>query len=324
MNGAPNYTSPGSEPFWNSISWTNVSLVASVAPGGGHTPYVLVKAANDGYNEYLLFRWNDPQGPAYLSDNETYRAANGSLVPLLPQDTTNVTQLFYNSTYYYPDRVAALWFVSSNQTSRQQSPQMQLGTDGAITGGAGNIWHWQANPTDNSVNDSGFPGGYTDPLGNPIYPPDNLSFAEDDYTNTTGFYVIPGSFGNDTPNLDPYANPFQIHVGSYYSQTNKTWTVEMVRSFTTSDPQYDVQLSTGSSYYIAFAVWNGKLGESLDFKSVSQWYNITISSSPSPSTHSTTTGGPVTLPLATAVAIGALIVGLIVGTVVRMPRSSKK
>jgi len=33
--GAPNYSAPGNESFWSQIGWTNVSLVASVAPGGG-------------------------------------------------------------------------------------------------------------------------------------------------------------------------------------------------------------------------------------------------------------------------------------------------
>src|SRR5271169_5479842 len=66
VSGAPNYTSPGSEPFWNSINWTVVSLAASVSPGGGHTPDVLVKSANTGFDMYMLFRWNDSAGPSFL------------------------------------------------------------------------------------------------------------------------------------------------------------------------------------------------------------------------------------------------------------------
>lgn len=325
VSGAPNYSSPGSESFWKSINWTNVPLAASVSPGGGHTPEVLVKSANDGYDVFLLFRWNDTEGPSYLADTEIYRATNGTLLPLTPQSTLNVTQLYYNTTYYYPDRVAALFFVSSNQSSRQFSPVMQLGSDGAITGGAGNIWHWQSNPTDNDANDTGFPGGYTDPIGNPVFPEDNLSFAEDDYTNTTGFYVISGGFGQNASNLDPYSDPFLIHVGNFYNETSKTWTVEMVRPFTTADPKYNVQLSTGSSYFVAFAVWNGRMGESSDFKSVSQWYNLTISATSQPTTQvSMTTGGSITITLAAAVGVGALIVGLVIGTVLKMPRRSKK
>ncbi len=318
VSGTPNYSSPGGESFWNSIAWTNVPLAASVSPGGGHTPNLLVKSANDGYNVYMLFKWNVTEGPSFLSENELYRAANGTLLPLTPGVTTNVTQLFYNSTYYYPDRIAMLWFIE-NQTQMKQSPVMALGSDGAITGGAAEIWHWQANPTDNSLNDTGFPGGYTDPSGQPVFPADNLSFAEDDYTNTTGFFVIGGCFGINASNLVQYADPFIVHAGSYYSNSNKTWTVEMVRSFTTAQAtNYRVQLKDGSSYFIALAVWQGRMGESADFKSVSQWYNITISSLPPPVTQTTTTAnGGVTVPLAAMVAIGALIVGIAIGTIIR-------
>jgi len=327
VSGAPNYSTPGSESFWSLINWTEVPLAATVSPGGGHTPDLLVKSANTGYDIYMLFQWNDTSGPSYLADNEIYTAPNGSLLPLTPQATLNVTQLYFNSTYYYPDRVAMLWFIAP-LSEQQQSPKMMLGSDGAITGGAAEIWHWQSNPTDNNANDTGFPGGYTDPMGNPVYPLDNLSFAEDDYTNTTGFWVIGGSFGNSTPNLDPYTDPFLVHVGNYYSYANKTWTVEMVRAFTTNDTasQYRVQLSTGSSYYVAFGVWQGKLGESLDFKSVSLWYNVTISNqvpaNSSVATATTTTSissGTVSTPLAIAVAAAVLIAGLIVGTLVRSP-----
>lgn len=324
--GDPNYSAPGTESFWNSINWTEVPLAATVSPGGGHTPYVLVKSANDGYNIFMLFSWNDTQGPSYLADTELFTAPNGSLVPLMPANTVNVTQLFYNSTYYYPDRVAMLWFIAP-VSEQQQSPKMMLGTDGAITGGAGEIWHWQSNPTDSNANDSGFPGGYTDPNNNPIFPPDNLSFAEDDYTNTTGFWTIAGSFGNSSPNLDPYADPFLVHAGNTYSYTNHTWTVEMVRAFQTFDnaSQYRVQLSTGSSYFVAFGVWQGKLGESLDLKSVSLWYNLTVSDQSPPvstaaittTTSSNTTVGSVSSAAAVAVGAAFLIIGLVIGTVVR-------
>jgi len=323
VTGAPNYTAPGSESFWDEISWTDVPLAASVSPGGGHTPDVLVKSANDGFNIYILFRWNDSVGPSFGSASEIYAASNGTLLPLNPADTANVKQLFYNSTYYYPDRVAMLWFLG-NVSGQQQSPAMELGSNGAITGGAAEIWHWQSNPTDNSPNDTGFPGGYTDLSGSSVYPPDNVSFAEDDYTNSTGFYVIGGNFGAGSPNLDPYADPYVVHVGNYFSDSNKTWTVEMVRSFMISDAStYRVQLVTGSSYYVAFAVWNGKLGESSHLKSVSQWFSLTVSDQEPLSPIPTATAGGISPTLAVAVGIGLLIVGVIIGTVLRSrPRES--
>lgn len=331
VSGSPNYTAPGTEAFWKSINWTNVPLAATISPGGGHTPSLLVKSANDGFNIYMLLRWNETQGPSFESNDELYTAPNGTLLPLPPGPTQNITKLFYNSTYYYQDRAAILWFIA-NQSERQQSPAMQLGTDGAITGGAAEIWHWQSNPTDNNPNDTGFPGGYTDLAGNPIYPADNLSFAEDDYTNMTGFFIVAGSFGANASNLVPNADPFIVHVGSSYSFTDKAWTVEMVRSFATSDAaQYRVQLKTGSSYFIAMAVWQGMLGESAEFKSVSQWYNVTVSTlappaqtSVQPSPANSTPLGSVTIELAFIVSVSALIIGIVIGIVVRPSPRGKK
>lgn len=197
---------------------------------------------------------------------------------------------------------------------------MELGSSGAISGGAAEIWHWQSVPTDNSPNDTGFPGGYTDPSGYLIYPPDNMSYAEDDYTNTTGFFVIGGSFGQDAPNLQPYADPYLVHVGNYFSTADKTWTVEMVRTFNPSDATaYRVQLANGASYFVAFAIWNGRMGESAHIKSVSQWYNLTISNQTPPTTSPTTqpSEGGVSPTLAAVVAVGLLIVGVVIGILTR-------
>ena len=106
-------------------------------PSGGHTSDLLVKSANDGSNIYMLFRWNDSVGPSYEASNELY-AANWTLHPVASTDTSTVWQLFYNSTYYYPDRVAMLWFIGS-PAKQQMALQMMLGSDGAITGGAADI-----------------------------------------------------------------------------------------------------------------------------------------------------------------------------------------
>jgi len=315
VSSAPDYNAPGNESFWNTMDWTNVPLAASVSPGGGHTSEVSVKSANDGFNVYVLVKWTDTVGPSFGSQSELYTGSNGTLLPLTEEATMNVTQLFFNSTYYYQDRVAVLWFLGGG---REQSPVMQLGSSGAITGGAADIWHWQSVPTDNNPNDPDFPGGYTDPMGRTIYPNDNMSFAEDDFTNMTGFFVTGGNFGADSPNLDPYADPFIIHVGNAFSDSNKTWSIEMVRSFTTSDPQFQVQLKTGATYFAAFAVWNGRLGESAHVKSVSQWYTITISDNPPPYVLTTPITPPgITPMLAAAVGLGLLITGIVIGIMVR-------
>ncbi len=321
VDGAVNYSNPGGEPFWNGIPWTDVPLVASISPGGGHTPDVRIRSANDGYQAFVVFQWNDTQGPSFESNDELWQAPNGTLMLLNPQDTANVTQLYYNATYYYQDRAALLWFLPQS-IGRQQTPAMVLGSDGAITGGAAEIWHWQSNPTDNDPRDTGFPGGYTDSLGNPIYPADNLSFAEDDYTNMTGFFTVPGSFGAGAPNLVPEMDPFLIHVGSSYSNATKQWTVEMVRSFTTSGgTSYCVQLAPGGTYYTAYAIWNGHLGESAGYKSVSQWYTLTVSNETVAQTPPPAGGVP--LPVAAAAGVGMLLVGVMIGAVVRSFRKEE-
>lgn len=314
VSGSANYTNPGGEAFWKSIPWTSAPLAASVSPGGGKTANVSVKSANNGFEVFVLFRWKVALAPSFESQNELYRAPNGSLLSLpAPGPGANITQLFYNSTYFYQDRVAALWFIA-NASSRQDSPKMELGTNGAITGGAADIWFWQANPSDNSKSDAGYPGGYTDPTGRAIFPPNNASFAENDYTNTTGFWVTGGSFGADAPNLDPYASPYVVLAASSYSSANKTWTVEMTRTFTTDDPNYRVQLTPGFSYYVAFGVWQGAVGESAEIKSVSQWYQLTISNSSPATVPVAAPSQGVTPLLAASVAIGTALVGFVIGS----------
>jgi len=318
---APNYNAPGNETFWKTIGWTNVTLDASVKPGGGHTSNVLVKSANDGFNIYVLFRWYDAQGPSFGSSSEEYyNAASQRYEYLTPGVTGSVDQLEYNASYYYPDRAAMLWFL--NGTRDVNGPAMQLNSTGAITDGSANIWHWQSNPTDNNASDSGYAGGYTDSKGTLIFPPNNESFAEDDYTDKNGFSPIAGNVTTSSGpslNLDPYANPFVVLAGNYFSSTNKTWTVEMVRPFTVSDAsRYRVQLAVGSSYYVGFAVWNGRMGESSHIKSVSSWYSLSVSDQ-APSTTTTTTTG-ISLTLALASGTGLLIAGLVIGILVRPER----
>ncbi len=314
VNGAPNYNAPGNESFWNSIGWTNVSLGATVSPGGGHTSSVLVKSANDGFNIYMLFRWYDPVGPSYGSSSEEYINSTGAIVPLNFSDTGSVKQLYYNVTdnYYYPDRVAMLWFLSGPMGD---VPAMKLNSTGAITNGTANIWHWQSVPTDNVSFPTSLAGNYTDPNGKTIFPPNNSSFAEDDFTNESGFFPIAGSISG-VQNLDPYADPFIVLAGNAFSMTNKTWTVEMVRPFTVSQAaNYRVELSVGAKYFVGFAVWNGKDGESAHIKSVSQWYSLTVTNQ-APASQPAPAGG-VSVILAVSAGGGLLLAGLIVGAVIR-------
>jgi hypothetical protein len=128
-------------------------------------------------------------------------STTGQIVPLDFTKTGAVKQLFYNATYFYPDRVAILWFLNG---TRDVVPAMSLNSTGAITDGSANIWHWQSVPTDNISFPTSLAGNYTDSSGKTIFPPNNSSFAEDDYTDKNGFFPIPGRISG-APNLVPDA-----------------------------------------------------------------------------------------------------------------------
>ncbi|MEM0272895.1 MAG: hypothetical protein QW514_10180 [Thermoprotei archaeon] len=42
------------------------------------------------------------------------------------------------------------------------------------------------------------------------------------------------------------------------------------------ESNYQVQLSPGQMYHVAFAWFQGAIGESVDFKSISLWWNVYI------------------------------------------------
>ena len=67
VTGAANFSAPGAESFWSAIPWTDVSLAASVSPGGGHTNQMLVKSANDGFEVYMLLKLTATQSQSYTS-----------------------------------------------------------------------------------------------------------------------------------------------------------------------------------------------------------------------------------------------------------------
>jgi cytochrome b558/566 subunit A len=88
------------------------------------------------------------------------------------------------------------------------------------------------------------------------------------------------------------------------------------------DAKYRVQLEVGSTYFVGFAIWNGKMGESSHIKSVSQWYKLAVTNQ-APSAPAVATGG-VSLTLAAADGAGLLVVGLIAGLMVRPERKKLK
>ena len=73
--GSANLAAPGTEPFWKEIPAYNISLVPNLStqmipisynvPTSGLVPYVLVKAAWNGTDIFILMEWPDPYGPSY-------------------------------------------------------------------------------------------------------------------------------------------------------------------------------------------------------------------------------------------------------------------
>lgn len=74
--GSANLQNPGSESFWSKIPWYNVSLVPNLStqmlpiaanvPTSGLAPYVMVKAAWNGSDIFILVEWPDPYGPSLV------------------------------------------------------------------------------------------------------------------------------------------------------------------------------------------------------------------------------------------------------------------
>jgi len=151
---------------------------------------------------------------------------------------------------------------------------------------------------------------YKDPLNLGYLP--HQGIIADLYTNGSSIYYIGGEpfigfpYVN-TPNVSPWQ--FNQLVEGYYNQSysqeleSKLWdpsvvatgfqfentiqgpymVAEFARTFSTvgvsggqGESHYQIQLSPGHTYYVAFAVFQGGAGESVDFKSISFWWHLYI------------------------------------------------
>jgi len=324
VTGTPNWTAPGTESYWKNIPWTPISMIESVQ-GGGHTPQISVKSAHTSTEIYMLITWQD-SNPSYFGSS----AFGFNTVAILEGknstgtyyiDNPNRTQeqqavengtlvgLFHNATYYYPDRMAIMWSLGAT------SDCMNLGANGgSLSTGAANIWEWEFGSTDNSSKDPAWNlWANTSATGTNTTP--THSFALNLYSNQTNLYQV-GIGGNTsanwynpvpgTVNVDPYI----VWTAANYSSGN--WTVEYARSFTTPSQlsHYEVQLSQGNTYSVAFAIWQGYQGESAFVKSIApSFYSLSLSSSKPSSSSSFIV--PVT-----TILIAMIIIVLLLGTAI--------
>ncbi len=196
------------------------------------------------------------------------------------------------------------------------TPHMMPGTSGAISAGQDELWVLNDNPRANNTQDFGYPGDtlfsrnstppyyhypqYKDPLNLGYL--ENQGIIADAYVNGSSIYYIGGvpfigfpyinnpqynawDLMNGLYNASKLWDPSVVATGLKYVQTptGVYWYAEFVRTFTTIGvsggqgmSHYQVQLYPGHSYHVAFAVFQGGAGESVDFKSISFWYNIYI------------------------------------------------
>jgi len=244
-----------------------------------------------------------------------------------PEDTAGYVSLFYNSTYYYPDRLAIMWLlggVPSTWTQVAYTPHMMPGTSGALSAGQAELWVLNSNPRANNTQDSGYPGPtffsrtspppyvhhpqYNDPLNLGYLP--NQGLIADLFVNGSSIYYIGGNYRVAFPSLDnPHITPWQVANGmANLSQlwdpsvvatgfqfvntpTGQYMIAEFARTFSTvgvsggqGESHYQIQLQPGQTYHVAFAVFQGGAGESVDFKAISFWWNLYIQPANSGST----------------------------------------
>lgn len=383
--GTSNLGNPGSESFWSKIPWVNLSLTANIpnAPTSGLVKYVLVKAAWNGTDLFILEEWQSPS-PAYgawsdsaaaiypeatgpdtfriieLTPGVTYKLLtnytnyvsiingktetgrlllnySGITLPL-PNDTQiqtlpNGTILLYhsprpledllysdgmfygyyvNSTWYYPDRAAIMWYLGTGVPSQDC---MNLGGkvpdqtyDGftlkyaggsmAESGIATNIWMWVTGATWNSTNDPAFKVNLwqnTSLTGLSYTDPHNHGFAVPLYSNNTNLYEVDTAGIWYTPVKSSGLNGSLFYIWTGATWENGTWVLEWVYPLNVPSDYlpYFVNITANKIYYVAFAVWQGTEGETAFDKSISpSFVTLELVNQAPPTSTTTSTTSP--------------------------------
>ncbi|WP_016731817.1 cytochrome b558/566 subunit A [Saccharolobus islandicus] len=245
--------------------------------------------------------------------------SNGTIIlwhsPRPMEDLLYSDGMFYgyytNSTWYYPDRAAIMWYMGSVIPPTKDG--MNIGGkapgqtfDGVTfkdaggslvqSGGAANIWMWVSGATwNNATYDPAFKANLwqnTSLTGLSYIDPDNHGFAVPLYTNNTNMYEVDTSGIWYTPVASSGLNGslFFIWTGAAYQ--NGYWTVEFARPLAVPSAyaNWMPNITVGKTYYVALAVWQGKLGETLFDKSItSNFLTLELVTTPPTSTTSSTT-----------------------------------
>ena len=341
VNGVPNFSNPGGESFWSSVPTKDVPLIASSNyPPSGATSNVKVQIAwtSSTPTPDLLIKLvfsNYGSGPSYASplnfyvNNTAYQ--NGQVMPAYQNfSCTNQFSSCFGNIYpqdigfmplatghVYPEQASVLLGMSPGANTDawynvSYKPKMVMGTAGALdtgSGGQAEVWLWSSNPTDNSSQDTAYPG-LTYPNGTAVNTadfglPPHASYALDGYMNSSAFYQIGGLPNSSqflylnnpalqTNNISSiqrvsyYMNPFEVQAKGSYDSASNTWTVEYVRSLTTSsangESNYQAQFNPNNknNYYVAFEINQGQASETylLYYGSVSFWWRLNFQGTP--------------------------------------------
>lgn len=341
VNGTPNLTAPGTEQFWSGVATVSAPLIPSSAYGpAGATSEVKVQMAWTDHTPQpeLIVKLTFPNvgsGPSYGSSAAipmvNLTAYPGSkLLPMYqnssclqpspvgtcyggqyPQDV-GFLPLASGQNYVYPEQAMVVFGIQPEAGTNgwyavSYKPKLTPGTSGALGlgtagGGSAEIWMWSSNPTDNSSQDSNYPG-LVFPNGTAVSTSDfglpaRASYAVDGYSNATSFYQLGGLPGSSQfpfinnpilysanpilPTGTQLVNPYMVQSKGVYDSKTNSWTVEFVRQLSTKSiaglgaSKFQLQMDPNSqqNYYIAFAVNQGHASETYLFyySSVSFWW----------------------------------------------------
>jgi cytochrome b558/566 subunit A len=197
--------------------------------------------------------------------------------------------LFYgyyvNSSWYYPDRAAIMWYMG---TGSNPGDCMNVGGDypnenfdgyvipkvgGSLSSGPASIWMWVSGATWNSSEDPAFQinmWSNTSITGLNYTDQGNHGFAVPLYTNQTALYEVDTSGIWYPPVQQGGLNGSLFYIWTGANWSNGYWTLEYIRPMTTPSylAYYEPQFQVGKEYDVAFAIWQGKEGETLFDKSI--------------------------------------------------------
>jgi len=291
----------------------------------------------------ILFNYS---GITLLAPNDTqiYVLQNGTILfyhsPRPMEYLFDQDGMFYgyyvNSTWYYPDRFAVMWYMGA-----ESSPMdcMNIGgkfpgqlydgvrikdAGGSLSAGPASIWMWVSGATWNSSGDPAFAADLwqnTSATGLPYVDQGNHGFAVPLFTNQTNIYEVDTAGIWYSPVTSSGLNGSLYYVWTGASWSSGYWTLEIVRPMSVPSGwgKWMPELQPGHEYDVAFAVWQGRGGETLFDKSITssfltlyisnQSYTTTTSSTSSVST--STTYSPLS-----SVSFTVTIIGLVVALVV--------